>query len=82
MDEWYNVVQAKINLAKYLPETAMILHHDIFWFFLHDKEFVSKTINDSNMDLEKFPASKVRQLEKKMESSKATACHIKQVAGN
>ena len=34
------------------------------------------------MDLEKFPASKVRQLAKKMESSKATVCHIKQVAGD
>ena len=26
---------------------------------------MSKTINDSNIDLEKFPASKVRQLAKK-----------------
>ena len=39
-------------------------------------------MNDSNVDLEKFPASKVKQLAKKMESSKATACHIKQVAGD
>ena len=30
----------------------------------------------------KFLASKVRQLSKKMESSKATACHIKLVAGD
>ena len=29
-DEWYNVVQAQINLAKYPPETAKILHRDIF----------------------------------------------------
>ena len=34
------------------------------------------------MDLEKFPASKVRQLAKKMESSKATAGHINQVTGD
>ena len=34
------------------------------------------------MDLEKFPASKVIQLAKKMESSKATAHLIKQVAGD
>ena len=33
------------------------------------------------MDLDKFPASKVRQLAKRMESSNATAYHIKQVAG-
>ena len=42
---------------------------------------MSKTINDSNIDLNKFLASKVRQLAKKMESSKATAKYIKQVAG-
>ena len=41
---------------------------------------MSKTINDSKIDLNKFPASKVRQLAKKMESSKATAKYIKQVA--
>ena len=81
-DEWYNAVQAQVNLAKYPPEAAKVLHHDIFWFFLHDEEFVSKTINDSNVDLEKFPASKVRQLTKKMDSFKATACHMKQVAGD
>ena len=49
---------------------------------MHDEEFVSKTISDGSVDLEKFPASKVRQLAKKLESSKATACHIKQVAGD
>ena len=82
VDEWYNVVQAQVNLAKYPWETAKILHRDISWFFLHDEEFVSKTINDRNVDLDKFPASKVRQLAKRMESSEATACHIKQLAGN
>ena len=82
VDEWYNVVQAQVNLAKYPPETAKILQRDIFWFFLHDEEFVSKTISDGSVDLEKFPTSKVRQLAKKLESSKATACHIKQVAGD
>ena len=75
-------MQAQVNLAKYLQETVKTLHHDIFWFFLHGEEFVSKTINDSNVDLEKFPTSKVRQLAKKMECSKATVCHIKQVAGD
>ena len=43
---------------------------------------MSKTINDSSIDLERFPASKVRQLAKKMEASEATAHHIKQVASN
>ena len=82
VDEWYNVVQAQVNLAKYPPETAKILQRDIFWFFLHDEEFVSKTISDGSVDLEKFSTSKERQLAKKLESSKATACHIKQVAGD
>ena len=34
------------------------------------------------MDLEIFPGSKVRQLAKRMKSSKAAVCHIKQVAGD
>ena len=57
-------MQAQVNLAKYPPETAKILHRDIFWFFLHDEEFVSRTISDENVDLDKFPASKVQQLAK------------------
>ena len=71
VDEWYNAVQAQVNLAKYPPETAKILQRDIFWFFLRDEEFVSKTISDDSVDLDKFPTSKVRQLAKKLESSKS-----------
>ena len=41
---------------------------------------MSRTINDSNIDLHKFLASKVRQFAKKLESSKSTAKHIKQVS--
>ena len=81
VDEWYNCVQDQINLAKYLPETAKILHRDIFWFYLQDEEFVSKTINEGSVDLDKFPASKVHKLAKKYESSKTKGRHIKQVAG-
>ena len=81
VDEWYNTVQVQVNLTKYLPETAKILNRDIFWFFLHDEDFVSKNINEGSVDLDKFPASKVCQLAKKHESSKATARHIRQVAG-
>ena len=61
---------------------AKILHRDIFWFFMKDKDFVTKTINEGNVDIQKFPASKVWQLAKKMESSKATAKYIQQVAGD
>ena len=82
VDEWYNAVQLQVALAKYPPETAKILNRGIFWFFLKDEEFVSKTINDSNIDLDKFPTSKVRQLAKKMENFKVTARHIKQVASD
>ena len=82
VDEWYNAVQAQVSLAKYPPETAKILHRDIFWFFMKDEDFITKTINEGNVDIQKFPASKVCQLAKKMESSKATAKHIRQVAGD
>ena len=82
VDEWYNAVQAQVNLVKYLPETAKILHRDIFWFLMKDKDFVTKPINEGNVDIQKFPASKVQQLAKKMDSSKATAKHIRQVAGD
>ena len=50
------------------------------FFFSEMRNFVSKTINGSNIDVEKFPASKVRQLAKKLESSKSTARHIKQMS--
>ena len=30
VDEWYNAVQTQVALAKYSPETAKILHMDIF----------------------------------------------------
>ena len=59
VDECYNAVQAQVNLAKSPPETAWILHRDIFWFFLWDEEFVSRTISDRSVDLDKFPASRV-----------------------
>ena len=76
------MVQAQVNLAKYPPKTAKIMQRDIFWFFLRDEDFVSKTISDGSVDLEKFPASKGRQFAKKLESSKSTAHHIKQVASD
>ena len=82
IDEWHNTVQAQVNLAKYPPETVKILHWDIFQFFLYDEDFVSRTITEGSVDLDKFPASRVCQLAKKFESSEATAHHIKQVAGD
>ena len=59
IDKWYNAVQAQVNLAKYPLQTAKILHRDIFWFFLNNEDFVCRTISDGNIDLDKFPASRV-----------------------
>ena len=73
----------QVNLAKYALENAKILHRDIFWFFsLQGEEFVSRTISDGSVDLDKFLTSRVCQLSKRMESSKATALYIKKVAGD
>ena len=82
VDEWFNAVQTQINLCNYPSETASILQPDIFWFYLRNEEFVSKTLNEGCADLQQYPASKVRQLAKKLESSKATARHIKQATSN
>ena len=49
---------------------------------MQDEDFIMKTINEGNVDIQKFAASKVCQLAKKMESSKAMAKHIQQVAGD
>ena len=71
--EWFNAVQKQINLCKYPPETASLLQRDIFWFYLKNKEFMSKTLNEGCADLDQYPASKVCQLAKKLETSKATS---------
>ena len=69
VNECCNAVQTKVALPKHPQETAKILHRDNLWFFLRDEELVSKKINDNNIELNKFPASKLRQLAKKMECS-------------
>ena len=43
-----------------------------------DNEFIAKTINEGNTDLAQYWAAKVWHMAKKLESSKATAKHIKQ----
>ena len=82
VDEWYNDVQAQVNLAQYPPKTAKILHCEIFCFFLHDEDFVDRTITEGSVDLDNVPASRVRELVKKFESSKSIVHHIKQVTGD
>ena len=70
VDEWYNVVQVEINLVKHPPETGNILQRDIFWFFLHDRESVTKTINDGNVDLDKFQQVKLGSLQKEWKAQR------------
>ena len=77
VDEWYTAVQIQVALSRYPPETTQILQRDIFWFFLKDESFVSKALNEGHVELNKFPASKVRQMAKKLESSQLTAGYIK-----
>ena len=47
-------------------------------FYMRDNEFIAKTINEGNTDLAQYPAAKVWQVAKKLESSKVPAKHIKQ----
>ena len=50
-----------------------------FWFFLSNESFISKTLDEGHVSLKNFPASRVRQMAKKLEGSQAIAKHIKQV---
>ena len=79
VDEWYNKVQTQIGLCNYPQETSQILQRDIFWFFLSNESFISKTLDEGHVNLNKFPPSRVRQMAKKLEGSQATAKHMKQV---
>ena len=54
MDEWYNAVQAQINLVKYPPERAKILHRDIFWFPLEMRNLSLKQSITPTMILKHF----------------------------
>ena len=80
VDKWYNALQTHVALSRYPPETAKILQRDIFLFFLKNESFVSKTLNEGHVELNKFPASKVRQMAKKLESSQSTARYIKKMS--
>ena len=46
---------------------------------MSNESFISKTLDEGHANLNKFPASKVRHMAKKLESSQATAKQIKQV---
>ena len=65
MDKWYNAVLAEVNLTNTPQKQPIFYIMTSFGFCSMMKKFVSKTINNSNVDLEKFPARKVRQLVRK-----------------
>ena len=75
----YKLKCVLLNTQKKLQTSYIVT---FFIFFLKDEEFVSKTIMTGSIDLDRYTASKVRQLAKKMEASKATVCHIKQIASD
>ena len=78
VDECYNAVQAQLFFCQVPTRNCMYFCIDIFsGISLKMRSLFPKTINDSNIDLETFPASKVRQCAKKMESSKSTTRCIK-----
>ena len=82
VDEWYNVVQAQVNFTKYPPEKAKILHRDIFLVFPAWWGICVQSHQWWECRFRQVPSKQVQQPAKRMESSKATAFHIKQVAGN
>ena len=81
MDEWYNAMQAQVNLAKYPLETAKILHRGIFCFFLKRWRFCVQDQQWWQYWLGQIPCKQSVPISQKYESSKATVRHIKQVSG-
>ena len=55
-DEWYNAVQVQVSLAKYPPETASILHRDVFWFYSAERWALclQKQLMIPDIDLDNF----------------------------
>ena len=65
VDEWYNAVQALVNLATYPPKTAKILYHDIFWFFLCDEGLYPRPQMIVMWILRNFQQAKLDSLQRK-----------------
>ena len=62
VDEWYNAVQAHINLAKYPDETAKILYRDIFWLSSGMKNLYLKQLMTPILILKNFQPVKLDSL--------------------
>ena len=75
IDEWYNALQTQVSFAKYPPETASILHRDIFCFF----EEWGVCFQDHQWLQHWFRQVSYKQGEA---ASKSTARHIKAVASD
>ena len=66
--------RSQVNLAKYPPEMAKIFQRDIFWFFLKDEDFMSRTISDGSVDLDKFPAVEYNNWPRNLKVQKLLWC--------
>ena len=76
------------GITRYKPKLDYVIIHKkqprffketFFWFFLSNESFISKTLDEGHVSLNNFPASRVRQMVKKLESPQATAKYMKQV---
>ena len=56
---WYRHTFHYVNTLK---KQLQSLLGDIFWFYMMDNEFITKTINEGNTDLAQYPAATVRQM--------------------
>ena len=63
--EEFCMPQPRLLWIGILPETTKILHRGIFLFFLKDEDLASKTINDNNIDLDKFPQARSGSLQRR-----------------
>ena len=57
----------KLDYATNPHETAQILQREIFWFFLNNESFISRTLDEGHVSLMNFPARRVRQMAKNLE---------------
>ena len=76
------MVQAQVNLAQVPSRNCKNITLRHLLVLLMQCRFHIKNISEGSIDLDEFPASRVWQLKKKFEGSKATACHMKHVAGD
>ena len=80
VDERYNEVQTQVALAKYPPKLPRYFIGTSFGSSLKMKSLSPRQLMIATQTWTSFPQARSGSLQKKMESSKVTAGHIKQVA--